>query len=105
MVRMLREAGALEVHLRISSPPLKWPCFYGMDFGTRAELLAANMSLEEITNYLNADSVAYLSLDNLVTAIGAPGAGFCTACLTGEYPTEVDVALSKHVLEVEPVRG
>jgi amidophosphoribosyltransferase len=105
MVRMLREAGASEVHLRISSPPLKWPCFYGMDFGTRAELLAANMSLEEITKYLNADSVAYLSLDNLVTAIGAPGAGFCTACLSGEYPTEVDDALSKHVLEVQPVRG
>jgi amidophosphoribosyltransferase len=105
MVRMLRESGATEVHLRISSPPLKWPCFYGMDFGTRAELLAANMSLEEITKYLNADSVAYLSLDNLVTAIGAPGAGFCTACLSGEYPTEVDVTLSKHVLEVEPVRG
>jgi amidophosphoribosyltransferase len=105
MVRMLRESGAAEVHLRISSPPLKWPCFYGMDFGTRAELLAANMSLSEITDYLNADSVAYLGIDNLVTAIGAPGAGFCAACLTGEYPTEVDVALSKHVLEVEPVRG
>ena len=86
MVEMLREAGAAEVHLRMSSPPYRWPCFYGMDTGTRGELLAANMEVEEIRTYLNVDTLAYLTLDGLVEAIGAPNAGFCTACLTGEYP-------------------
>src|SRR3954471_11420704 len=83
MVRMLKEAGATEVHLRISSPPLRWPCFYGMDFGTKSELIAANMTIGEIQRYLSCDSLAYLSLDKLIAAVGAPGAGFCTACLTG----------------------
>src|SRR3954465_760421 len=81
MVRMLKEAGAAEVHLRISSPPLRWPCFYGMDFGTKAELIAANMTIGEIQRYLGCDSLAYLSLENLVAGVNAPGAGFCTACL------------------------
>ena len=88
------------MHLRVSSPPYKWPCFYGIDTGNRSELLAADMSLGEIRDYLKADSVAYLTLDRLRQAIGAPGAGFCDACLTGEYPTEVDVTLSKSVLEL-----
>jgi amidophosphoribosyltransferase len=99
MVQMLRESGAAEVHLRVSSPPYKWPCYYGIDTGNRSELLAADMSLGEIRDYLKADSVAYLTLDRLRAAIAAPGAGFCTACLTGEYPTEVDTGLSKSVLE------
>lgn len=99
MVRMLRDAGATEVHLRVSSPPYKWPCFYGIDTGTRSELLAANLTVGEIKDYLDVDSVAYLSLDNLIAAVDAPGAGFCSACLTGEYPTEVPVELSKHMLE------
>jgi len=105
MVRMLKEAGACEVHLRVSSPPYRWPCFYGMDTGTRAELLAANMTVGEIRAYLDVDSLAYLSLDNLVAAVDAPGAGFCTACLTGTYPVAVPVALSKGVLEAAPSRG
>lgn len=99
MVRMLRDAGAAEVHLRVSSPPYRWPCFYGIDTGTRSELMAANMSVGEIREYLGVDSVAYLSLDNLVKAIAAPGAGFCSACLTGEYPTEVPTVVGKDVLE------
>jgi len=99
MVGMLREAGAAEVHLRVSSPPYKWPCFYGMDTGSRSELLAANMSVEEIRAYLNVDTIAYLSLDRLVAATGAVNAGFCDACLTGVYPVEVPVSLSKGVLE------
>ncbi|HEX2039093.1 MAG TPA: amidophosphoribosyltransferase [Acidimicrobiales bacterium] len=99
MVRMLRDAGATEVHLRVSSPPYKWPCFYGIDTGTRSELLAANLTMGEIKDYLGVDSIAYLSLDNLVAAIDAPGAGFCAACLTGEYPTEIPLELSKHMLE------
>ncbi len=102
MVRMLRDAGATEVHLRVSSPPYKWPCFYGIDTGTRNELLAATLTVGEIQEYLNVDSIAYLTIENLEAAIEAPGAGFCSACLTGEYPTEVSVELSKHVLEESP---
>jgi amidophosphoribosyltransferase len=101
MVSMLREAGATEIHMRVSSPPYRWPCFYGMDTGTRGELLAANLTVEEIREYLNVDSLAYLSLDRLVEATGAIGAGFCDACLTGTYPVEVPVSLSKRVLEPE----
>jgi amidophosphoribosyltransferase len=94
MVSMLREAGATEIHLRVSSPPYRWPCFYGMDTGTRGELLASNLTVDEIRDYLNVDSLAYLSLDRLVEATGAVGAGFCDACLTGEYPVPVPVELT-----------
>jgi amidophosphoribosyltransferase len=105
ITQMLRDAGAKEVHLRISLPPIKWPCFYGIDIGTRGELLAANLTHGEIENLLGVDSLAYLTLDRLTEAISTPGAGFCTACLTGGYPTEVDVALTKDVLERVPSRG
>jgi amidophosphoribosyltransferase len=101
MVRMLREAGATETHLRVSSPPYRWPCHYGMDTGTRGELLAANLTVDEIRDYLDVDSLAYLSLEGLVEATGAVGAGFCDACLTGNYPVEIPVSLSKRVLEPE----
>ena len=99
LVRMLREAGAAQVHLRITSPPYKWPCFYGMDTGDRGELLAAGLTVDEIRDYVDADSLAYLDLDRLVNATGATGAGFCTACLTGDYPVDVPVTLHKDVLE------
>ena len=99
MIQMLRDAGATEVHLRVSSPPYRWPCFYGMDTGQRGELLAAQLTVEEIREYLNVDSISYLTLDRLVDATAAVGAGFCDACLTGEYPVEVPVTLRKHVLE------
>jgi amidophosphoribosyltransferase len=99
MVRMLREAGASEVHLRVSSPPYRWPCFYGMDTGTRGELLAANLTVAEIQEYLGVDTLAYLELDRLVAATGAVGAGFCDACLTGDYPVEIPENLHKGVLE------
>ena len=99
MVAMLREAGAKEVHLRISSPPYRWPCFYGMDTGTRSELLAANLTVDEIREYLGCDSITYLGLDALIEATGATNAGFCDACLTGNYPVDVPVNLSKNVLE------
>ena len=94
LVRMLREAGAREVHLRISSPPFAWPCFYGIDTPDRAGLLAATTPLEQIAVRLGADTVEYLSLEHLLEAVGvaAGGAGFCTACLTGDYPTEVPLA-------------
>ncbi len=99
LVRMLREAGAREVHLRITSPPVTWSCFYGIDTGDRSELIARNLEVDHIREYLNADSLAYLGLDRLVAATGAPGAGFCDACFTGHYPVEVPLTLRKHVLE------
>ncbi len=91
IVQMMREAGATEVHLRISSPPFRWPCFYGIDTPRREELLAARMTTEEMRQYLDADSLAYLGLDGLLSAIDAGDAGFCSACLTGKYPTEIPV--------------
>jgi amidophosphoribosyltransferase len=99
MVRMLRDSGAAEVHLRISSPPYRWPCFFGLDTGTRSELIAANLEVGEIRDYVGADSLVYLELPALQAAIGVPGAGFCTACLTGDYPVDVPLTLSKGVLE------
>ncbi|MGH9078803.1 MAG: amidophosphoribosyltransferase [Acidimicrobiales bacterium] len=95
MVAMLREAGAREVHLRISSPPFKWPCFYGLDTPDRSELLAAIRTPAEMAEYLNVDSLEYLTLEHLVTAIDAPGAGFCNACMTGNYPVPVPVQISE----------
>lgn len=80
--------------MRVSSPPYKWPCFYGMDTGSRSELLAANMEVHEIRDYLGVDTLSYLALDRLITATGAPTSGYCTACLTGEYPVEIPVELS-----------
>ena len=100
MVSMLREAGAAEVHMRISSPPYKWPCFYGMDTGSRGELLAANMSVDEIREYLNVDSLSYLAIDRLLDATGAVGAGFCDACLTGEYPVAIPAELTERMVEL-----
>ncbi|MDQ2727110.1 MAG: amidophosphoribosyltransferase [Actinomycetota bacterium] len=91
MVRMLQEAGAAEVHLRISSPPYRWPCYYGLDTGSPSELIAANAEVDEVRDYLGADSLAYLSLQGLKEATGVPEAGFCDACLTGDYPVAVPV--------------
>jgi amidophosphoribosyltransferase len=95
MVTMLRESGATEIHLRISSPPFRWPCFYGIDTPDRSELLAAIKSAEEIAEFLDVDSLEYLTLEHLVSAIDAPGAGFCDACLTGRYPVAVPVGFSE----------
>ncbi|HEY1832333.1 MAG TPA: amidophosphoribosyltransferase [Acidimicrobiales bacterium] len=108
VVRMLREAGAKEVHLRISSPPWRWPCFYGIDTPSRDGLLAANHTVEEMTAILGADSLAYISVENLKAAIVADG-GFCDACFTGDYPTSVPefertpVALRTGAGERDPV--
>ncbi len=86
LVRMLREAGAREVHVRISSPPVKWPCFYGIDFATRAELIANGLSVEEICASIGADSLAYISLEELVEATTVPADDLCRACFDGVYP-------------------
>jgi amidophosphoribosyltransferase len=99
VVQMLRESGAAEVHFRVSSPPYKWPCSYGMDTGSRSELLAADMSVGEIRDFLGVDSLAYLELDRLTAATGASSDSFCTACLSGRYPVPVPLSDSKLALE------
>jgi amidophosphoribosyltransferase len=100
IVQMLRDAGAREVHMRITSPPIRWPCFYGIDMSTREELVAAGMRVDEIREFIGADSLAYLSLPALVAATGAPADTFCRACFDGEYPVPVpEHAPSKHLLE------
>jgi amidophosphoribosyltransferase len=105
VVRMLRDAGATEVHLRISSPPFKWPCFFGIDTPDRDDLLAANYSLADIERHLDADSLAYISLENLKTAIDVPEGGFCDACLTGNYPVAVPVSLQRRAGDLHPEDG
>jgi len=89
IVRMMREAGAAEVHLRISSPPTAWPCYYGIDTPRRRELIAASHSLEEIRSYVEADSMAYLSVDGLLASVSGERASYCTACWTGDYPVSI----------------
>jgi amidophosphoribosyltransferase len=101
LVRMLREAGAAEVHVRISSPPVMNPCFYGIDFASKAELIASGLSVEEIRASIGADSLAFVSLDGLTAASAQPADKLCRACFTGEYPIplpEQDL-IGKHVLE------
>jgi amidophosphoribosyltransferase len=99
IVAMLREAGASEVHIRITCPPIRWPCFYGIDMSTRAELVAADLAVEEIRAYVAADSLGYLSLEGLVRATGEPAEGFCRACFDGEYPIPVPEHAGKFLLE------
>jgi amidophosphoribosyltransferase len=103
LTEMLRKAGAIEVHLRITAPPVRWSCFYGIDTGNREELLASYMSVDEMAKELNVDTLEFLDLDRLVEATGAGHRGFCHACFTGEYPVEVPVTLGKHVLEEREV--
>jgi amidophosphoribosyltransferase len=104
LVRMLREAGATEVHVRISSPPVKWPCFYGIDFASPAELIANGLGVEEIRESIGADSLGYISLEGLVEATEQPMDRLCRACFDGVYPIELPEpeALGKHLLEVLP---
>src|SRR5690625_3122030 len=90
LIRMLREAGAAEVHVRISSPPVKWPCFYGIDFASRSELIANGLSVEAIGRGLGADSLGYISTDGMVAATTQPADRLCTACFTGTYPVPVE---------------
>jgi amidophosphoribosyltransferase len=101
LVRMLREAGAAEVHVRISSPPVKWPCFYGIDFASRAELIATGLGVEEICRSIDADSLGYVSLDGLVAATGRTKDQLCRACFDGVYPVELPLSerLGKSILE------
>jgi amidophosphoribosyltransferase len=101
IVRMLREAGAHEIHVRISSPPVKWPCFYGIDFASRAELIAAGLEIEEIRRSIGADSLGYVSLEGLVAATTLAEDKLCKACFDGVYPIPVpaDTTAGKFLLE------
>ncbi len=98
IVQILKEGGAKEVHVRIGCPPLKWPCFMGIDMATRRELLASKHSVEQIRKILKANSLGYISIDGLVGAIGHPKEDLCLACLTGEYPLEIEDAKYKEEL-------
>jgi amidophosphoribosyltransferase len=100
IVAMLREAGAAEVHVRISSPPVAWPCFYGIDFATRAELIAGGLSAEEIRVSIGADTLGYVSLEGLIAATTLPVERLCRACFDGDYPLGVaSQEQGKHLLE------
>ncbi|MEJ2888663.1 amidophosphoribosyltransferase [Actinomycetospora aeridis] len=101
LVRMLREAGAVEVHVRIASPPVRWPCFYGIDFASRAELIANGLEDEGVRRSVGADSLGYISQDGLVAATDQPRSRLCTACFSGEYPIPLpsDAMVGKHLLE------
>jgi len=102
LVRMLREAGALEIHVRISSPPVKWPCYYGIDFASRAELIAAGLEVEEIRRSIGADSLGYVSMEGLIAATTIAEENLCNACFTGKYPIQIptDLSAGKNLLEV-----
>jgi amidophosphoribosyltransferase len=102
IVGMLREAGAAEVHVRISSPPIQWPCFYGIDFATRDELLAVDKTIEEVRTHIGADSLGHISTEGMINATEIARERLCTACFTGEYPIEPPVN-ARHLLATQPV--
>jgi amidophosphoribosyltransferase len=88
IIGMIRNAGAKEVHMRISSPPTTHPCFYGIDTPTKEELIASNMTVEETAKYIGADSLSYLSKEGMLSHLGEEGKDYCTACFDGNYPVE-----------------
>jgi amidophosphoribosyltransferase len=102
VVNLLRKAGAAEVHLRICAPPIRYPCFFGVDMATKWELIAARKTIPEIKEHLGADSLGYLSLDGLIRAVDLPKDIFCLACFTGEYPIPVQIEMDKLALEALP---
>lgn len=99
IVEVLRKVGVREIHLRICSPPIRWPCFFGVDTPERKQLIAAKKSVSEIRKYIAADSLEYLSLDGLIKASRQDKSKLCTACFTGKYPVKVDLNLKKNVFE------
>jgi len=99
VVRLLRKAGAKEVHMRICAPPIRYPCFFGVDMATRRELIAARKTVPEIKDFIGADSLGYLSIDGLIKAVALPKDIFCLACFTGNYPLPVQLEMDKLALE------
>ena len=102
VVRLLKRAGAKEVHMRICAPPIRYPCFFGVDMATRWELIAAQKTIPEVRDFIGADSLGYLSIDGLVEAVGLPKDIFCMACFTGDYPIPVQLEMDKLALEGMP---
>jgi amidophosphoribosyltransferase len=101
----LREAGAREVHMRVSCPPHRFACHYGIDFPDPQKLIANQMSMEEIRKYLGVDSLGYLDVEGMVRATGRPMNEFCLACFSGKYPLPVDPALDKFIMEKREARA
>jgi len=101
IVQMLRDAGAREVHMRISSPPIKWPCFYGIDMPDQNELIGARLETDAIKDHVGADSLAYLSIDGMLGATQVPADGFCTACFSSNYPVTVPAHELRNKLVLE----
>jgi amidophosphoribosyltransferase len=101
IVRMLREAGAREIHVRISSPPVEWPCYYGIDFASRAELIASGLEIEEIRRSIGSDSLSYVSMEGLIAATTIDENKLCTACFTGTYPIAVPADMSEGKMRLE----
>ncbi len=99
VVNLLRKGGAKEVHMRVCAPPIKHPCFMGVDMASREELLAANNTLEQIREIVGADSLGYLTVEGLMKVVGGTNGGFCDACFTGNYPVPIQLELSKFALE------
>jgi amidophosphoribosyltransferase len=104
VVKLLRRAGAKEVHMRICAPPIRYPCFFGVDMATRWELIAARKTTPEIREFIGADSLGYLSIDGLIKAVDLPRKNFCLACFTGDYPIPVQLEMDKLSLETTPIR-
>jgi amidophosphoribosyltransferase len=102
LIKMLRNAGAREVHFRVSSPPIVSPCFYGVDMPTREELIGSSKSVEQIREYLDVDTLGYLSLPGLLSLPSLDGRDFCVACFSGKYPTKIEENSGKHRLEKKP---
>ena len=101
LVQLLRDAGAAEIHLRLTSPAVVWPCFYGIDTDTQDQLIAATHTVEQIAEFIGADSVAFLDLEDLVASTGRPAGDLCTACFDGDYPIAIPDALRRGKLVLE----
>ncbi len=105
VVKLLKKAGAKEVHMRICAPPIRYPCFFGVDMATRWELIAAQKTVPEVRDFIGADSLGHLSIDGLIKAVALPRDIFCTACFTGDYPIPVQLEMDKLALETTSQRG
>jgi amidophosphoribosyltransferase len=98
-IKAFRDAGAKEIHMRASCPPIRFPCFYGIDFPTKEELIANNKTIEQIRDFLNVETLGYMSIDGLLSCAALPPDHYCTACWLGKYRIPVDVAVTKFALE------
>jgi len=96
---LLKKAGAKEIHMRICAPPIRYPCFFGVDMATRWELIAAQKEVPEIAQFIGVDSLGYLSIEGLIESVALPKELFCLACFTGDYPVPVQLEMEKLALE------